>query len=212
MALASDTRPAVLLTGFGPFPGVDENASGRLVEALAHVVAKRFPQKRIVAHVLPTQWAAAPVLLGRLYDTHNPMLVLHFGVTQGVTGFSIETQAQNKQGPHGDAIGALPRSPVMSAKGKTILPVSIPAPEILARLRRLAIPAQLSHDAGDYLCNCILYRSLELASRAGVAAGFIHIPADFASAKFDFEMAVAGGLEIVRACLGRPVANPRPPR
>ena len=206
MTKPHDTRPTILLTGFGPFPGVTKNVSAELIEALALVAQKRFPKRQVIAHVLPTEWQTAPVHLAALYKLHTPMLVLHFGVSLQATGFRIETQAHNTHGPIADDKGALPHSGLISSTGPAVLPVSVPAQTIVARLLALSVPAGLSHHAGTYLCNCVLYHSLERAGQeaALVRAGFVHIPTDFTHPQFDFDTALKGGLEIIRTCLGLP--------
>ena len=203
-----DTRPTILLTGFGPFPGIAKNASAELIEALALVAAKRLPKKRVIAHVLPTEWQTAPVQLAALYKLHTPVLALHFGVSKQATGFCIETQAHNTLGPIADAKGGLPLSGIISGTGPAVLPVSIPAQTIVKRLLALSVPAALSHNAGTYLCNCVLYHSLERARHqaAPLRAGFIHMPTDFTHPQFDFNTALKGALEIIRTCLGLPRA------
>jgi pyroglutamyl-peptidase len=166
-----NSRPTILLTGFGPFPGVAKNVSAELIEALALVAAKRFPKRQVIAHVLPTEWQTAPMQLAALYKMHTPMLVLHFGVSKQATGFCIETQAHNTHGPIADAMGGLPRSGIISGTGPAVLPVSVPAQTIVTRLLALSVPAGLSHNAGTYLCNCVLYHSLQKAlERAGQQA------------------------------------------
>lgn len=212
MTKPHDTRPAILLTGFGPFPGVAKNVSAELIEALALVAAKRLPKKRVIAHVLPTEWQTAPAQLAALYKTHTPMLVLHFGVSKQAKGFCIETQAHNTHGPIADAKGGLPQSGIISGTGPAVLPVSVPAQTIVKRLLALSVPAALSHNAGTYLCNCVLYHSLErelerARHQAALSrAGFIHMPTDFTHPQFDFNTALKGGLEIIRTCLGLPRA------
>jgi pyrrolidone-carboxylate peptidase len=70
----------------------------------------------------------------------------------------------------------------------------------------------------------VLYESLLLCAANGntAAAGFIHIPATLArrvtgrptgaeESTLDWENALAGGLEIVRVCLGRPAPVRRKP-
>jgi pyroglutamyl-peptidase len=47
--------------------------------------------------------------------------------------------------------------------------------DIVAALTEADFPATLSDDAGDYVCNTTLYRSLH-AAPAGRRVGFIHVP------------------------------------
>jgi pyroglutamyl-peptidase len=202
-------RPqTILLTGFGPFPGVPENISAVLVERLAAAAKRRFPRRRIVADVLATDWAAAPKQLAQLYAREQPFLALHFGVSERARGFVIETRAQNKCKSAPDATGVLPRSGCISETEPDALGVSLPAESILTRLRALSIPAQLSDDAGSYLCNAVLFHALCLAETGSepCATGFIHIPVLIPERRtartLDWDTAMAGGIEILRVCLG----------
>jgi pyroglutamyl-peptidase len=210
VATARDSRPTIILTGFGPFPGITQNASAQLIVEIARISSARFPKKRIVTHVLPTEWAAAPQQLAALYRTHAPILMLHFGVSERAAGFQVETQACNTQSPTYDASGALPDGAVIAHAGRDVLLARLPTEAIFNRLQHLGVPTRLSCNAGTYLCNSVFYRTLQWAERTGSQAGFIHIPTSFAPAKFDFDTAVMGGLEIMRTCLGRPpVRSPK---
>lgn len=200
-------RPAILITGFGPFPGVPVNASATLARRLGAVAARRFPRKRIVTEVIATEWAAAPRQIARLYAVEQPVLAVHFGVSREAKGFVIETVARNACRPSADAAGKAPESSVVSACDPDVLPTALPAQNIVERLRALAIPAIESTDAGGYLCNTVMFHALcqARAMPQPARAGFIHIPADIPDAGddgvFDWPMALAGGLEILRTCL-----------
>lgn len=210
----------ILITGFGPFPGVPENVSALFAVKLAHLAARRFRGRRVVSRVLPTEWEAAPRRLIELYRRERPHLALHFGVSEGAHGFAVEMMANNLASPSPDAAGLLPLFPKLAPDGPAVLASPIPAPEIVARLTGLGLPARLSEDAGTYLCNAVLYTGLLSASRAGrTRTGFIHIPARLlephatgagprqkrtAAAPLAWDGALLGGLEIIRACLGLP--------
>lgn len=206
----------ILLTGFGPFPGVPENASSILVPKLAHLVARRFRGHRVIARILPTEWEAAPERLRACYTREKPCIGLHFGVSERATGFVIETLARNVRDALPDAAGAIPPAACIIEKGPERLIATVPADEIVARLGALGLPVRLSTDAGAYLCNAALYTALRLATEGRVppSVGFIHIPsmlerrgaaAAVRKGHLDWEGALAGGLEIIRACLGRPL-------
>ena len=49
-------RTSVLITGFGPFPGVPSNATMQLLPQLAQVAPKSFPDVHFAFEVLPTEW------------------------------------------------------------------------------------------------------------------------------------------------------------
>ena len=196
-------RKTVLLTGFGPFPGVSDNASARLVEALALQAPNVFPRIDIHAEVLSTEWQAGPERLDALVAGIRPNLMLHFGVAQGCTGFRIETRAQNACHVKEDAAGLKPASTWLIENGAPSRSVTLPGKQIVARLTEIGLPAQLSDDAGGYLCNAVLYHALSYAEAAphNCQAGFIHIPPDLTGPPLTFDDAVTGSLEILQLCL-----------
>lgn len=215
-------RDTILLTGFGPFPGVSENASERFVPKLAHLAARRFSAHRVVARILPTEWEKAPQRLKMLYERERPKLVLHFGVSASATSYVVETVARNTRKAAADAAGALPRDDVVMHGGPDTISARLPASDITARLAALRIPAVVSDDAGAYLCNTVFYRSLLYAEEIErpEAVGFFHIPqviepalikarSKTAEMRFDWGTALVGGLEIIRTCLGRPPPSRR---
>jgi pyroglutamyl-peptidase len=211
-ALGAVTR--VLITGFGPFPGVPVNASMGLLHELAHAAPRLFPSARFSTAVLATEWREAPLRLDRLVAAVNPDLALHFGVSARARGFEIEARAHNACCPTADAAGALPAFAKLDAAGAEHLAATLPVNLIAARLRRIGIPAFVSRDAGSYLCNATLYHSLRLArSSSRRRVGFIHIPASLAGAgscrpggscPLTWDAAISGAIELLAVCLGRP--------
>ncbi len=200
--MTRDERPSVLLTGFGPFPGVPSNASGVLAGRLAEAARARFPARRFSAETLPAEWRAAPRRLTALLDEARPVLSLHFGVSQAALGFVIETHARNAARPAPDARGAPPRGPRVIENGADSLPATFPADAILANLLAAGLPARLSRDAGAYLCNAVLYHALHRGAARPEMTGFVHIPESLARANsLDWENAIKGGLAILEACL-----------
>jgi pyroglutamyl-peptidase len=202
MPSSIDPHPNVLLTGFGPFPGVRENLSGSLAERLGFRARTLLPQFRFVVAVLPTEWVRAPQMVNELYERHNPILALHFGVSSKALGFRIETEASNFCRMSADDAGNFPALTQVLDGGASALPVSIDAASIVMRLNERDHHASLSDDAGGYLCNAVLYHSLVEAERRarGCRVGFVHIPAD-AGLLSPFDVAVSGALEILKFAL-----------
>ena len=222
IAPMQDARTTVLITGFGPFPGVPVNATMQLVPELARAAAGQFAGVRIATEVLATEWAAAPRQLDALLAEIEPDLVLHFGVSSRARGFEVETRARNVCTASPDAAGTLPSGTAIRDGGAEFAAASLPVQHIVTRLRRRGIPAFVSRDAGGYLCNATLYHSLGCARDApGRRVGFIHIPATLGrpggsnrgrvgGRALTWEQAHAGGLEILAACLpGRSLLLPR---
>jgi pyroglutamyl-peptidase len=196
---------AILITGFGPFPGVAHNISGDYAHELAGVVAQRFPKRRVIAHVLPVEWGRTLRDLSDVCERERPELLLNFGVSGMARGFVIEQVAQNACGSSVDACGAVARGRYVTKKSDPAsLASRLPDQHILMRLTALGIPARLSDDAGTYLCNAVFYQSVCLPNEDSdpqVISGFIHMPPLY-SRDFSHERALQGGLEIVRVCLG----------
>lgn len=203
MTNAVDTRPTVLLTGFGPFPGVRRNASGDLVRALTRRARRDLPDYCFASAILPTEWDRAPGLIASLHARHAPRLALHFGVAAGAHGFRIETEARNFCRSLPDAAGCSPALPRLEDNSTTVRTVTIAARSIAAALASKGYPVSLSNDAGGYLCNAALYHSLALAEGRGgdCRVGFVHIPADLTRPPLELAEATAGALEIIKFAL-----------
>ncbi|MEL6374047.1 MAG: hypothetical protein AAFR04_08760 [Pseudomonadota bacterium] len=173
----------LMVTGFGPFPGVADNASARLVSALAahraaHQQGEALSQVPLIAAVLPTCWDEGLAMAADLVLTHRPRAVLHFGVSSRAQGFEIELIARNATCAVEDAAGDLPALTLLQYGGPPRCRATIPVLAMVERLRLLSIPAVASRDAGLYLCNAVMYQTLGLAARHALPlhAGFIHIP------------------------------------
>ncbi len=217
MPINSTDRPTILLTGFGPFPSVGANATSVLVPPLAEAAQRALGGVRIAAYILPTEWASSLGLLQELIDDLRPTVALHFGVSSRATGFEVETRGRNVCCLSEDAAGLLPADCCISVDGPDYLPTTLPASHIVTRLRRRGLPAQISRDAGGYLCNALLYRSLELARQHGrpQRTGFVHLPVTLVSERLpereprvfnglDWAGVIEGGVEIISSALGRP--------
>lgn len=199
----TNLRPTILLTGFGPFPGVEENISGRLIVTLAKQARAEFPDYRIRSSVLPTEWHTAPKRVTALFQNHLPVLALHFGVTKEANGFRLETRGLNICRGSEDAAGCMPLSPELVAEGARAHAATLPVVSIARHLEARGFPVSISDDAGGYLCNAVLYHALQTVAVSGrpCRVGFVHIPPDLSRPPLSFEAAVAGSLEIIRCGL-----------
>jgi pyroglutamyl-peptidase len=197
-----------LLTGFGSFPGIADNATAALVPALAAAARKRFTDHDIVDEVLPVAWADVPQILSRLIADNDAALALHFGVAKEARGFQIECLGRNHCDARYDATGALPVAGQLVGDGPATLSATFPVERIIARLESAGHPCSTSDNAGGYLCNAVLYHSLTAATSRPTPhlAGFIHLPASLSDAAaserpLSWDDALAGSIEIIAACL-----------
>jgi pyroglutamyl-peptidase len=202
-------RRVILLTGFGPFPGVPDNATARLVPRLAKAARELFPAYDVLAEVLPAEWTAAPRKVADLLARPGPVLAVHFGVSKHAEGFRIERVGRNHCKVTADAAGCLPLGEYVIHGAPAELASTLPADRIVERLVRLGVPARTSTDAGGFLCNALLYHSLAAteALKEPPLVGFVHLPVELPERSphpgchLDMLGAMAGGLEIIAECI-----------
>lgn len=161
----------LLVTGFGPFPGMPRNPSALVVAALARHRAA-FARKHIVlsTQILPVLYDLAAAFS----PAPAPDVIVHIGVAGRRRELSIETVAHNRRSPrHPDASGRAPTVLRSGAITRHAIRAEWGARILAMTLRRAGVPASPSRDAGAYVCNALLYRSLD--SKCAPAL-FIHIP------------------------------------
>ncbi len=165
----------ILVTAFGAFPGAPVNPT----MSIARYLEKRrralgLTGIEIVTHVLPVVFAGTYERLAGLYASLKPDIVLHLGLAGRRKTISVESRALNR-------LTILhPDAQRKTSGTMQILPAGDPqrrsrfAVEQLTRtISQAGAPARRSIDAGDYLCNQVLYLSLGLHSGP---CGFIHVP------------------------------------
>jgi pyroglutamyl-peptidase len=196
-------RPRVLLTGFGPFPGVPKNPSAWLAEKLAERRLTSEFDGEIHAQILPTEWDSA-ALMPRLYETLQPHVMIHFGVSERARAFRIERSAHNRAALREDAKGALPLGHVIRPDGPDRFDTKLSAAALATHLKRCGLQAVSSRSAGSYLCNFLYYHSLDWArgQTEQPLVLFVHIPPLSARAgPFSEEALLHGAHEILRFVL-----------
>lgn len=190
--------PKLLVTGFGPFPGAPKNPTEVLVRALGGEQPASLGATALKAVVLSTDYRRSWATLRGIYGRFQPDVVVHFGLAGQAKAIHIETVGMNLIDPKKpDVSGYAPRAGQARRGGPKKRSVTLPAESILAALKRGRIAAQLSDDAGDYVCNATLYRSLH-AAPAGRAVGFIHVPPDLTP-----DALLAAARTILRAACAR---------
>ena len=171
-------RPTVLITGFGPFPGVPENPSATLAFELCHQAQFHWPAYRFIPHVFSTEWQTIQSDLNRLCERENPALILHFGLGAQRSALHIERQARNHASGSEDASGCVSSSGKIHHSAPDRHQTNLPLFTILSDLQSHGINAHISSNAGSYLCNYLYYNSLQASSIQArpPLIGFFHIP------------------------------------
>ena len=168
----------ILITSFGPFPGAPFNPTGPLVARLARLRRPALAGVRIVTHIFPTSYAAVDRELPALLGKYRPDALLMFGLASRTRHLRVETRARNALSRSPDVGGVAARAFVIAPGRARSLMLPVPARELLAAARGAHVPAALSREAGNYLCNYLCWRSAETARKDNGPrlAAFIHVP------------------------------------
>jgi pyroglutamyl-peptidase len=201
-------RPRLLLTGFGPFPGAPDNPTGPLIRALAPRL--RREGLRVSTHVFETTYKAVDRDLPRLLKRIKPDALLMFGLAGKARALRVETKARNRIARLPDASFAIPKSRKISVEPTTSLPIRAPRTALLHAAKTGGLPARLSVNAGDYLCNYLYWHALIAAAKENGPgkAAFIHVP--LPSKRFTLDRMIESGKAIARVMLA--ASHPSRPR
>jgi pyroglutamyl-peptidase len=166
----------VVIAAFGPFPGAPSNPSGRLATVLARRRRPALAGIEITTHIFATAYAAVDRDLSELL-ARKPDVLLIFGLAGRRRHVCIETRARNARSVlFPDASGWRPKRAVIEPAQRA-LTGNAPFPRLVnALLRRVALPARLSRDAGAYLCNYAYWRALQAVRGGRPLVQFVHIP------------------------------------
>ena len=177
--MAARKRLRILVAGFGPFPGAPVNPTSRLVRALARRPRPASERVEVICHVFSTRYRAVDRALPKLIKQHRPDAMLMFGLATRSRAIRIEMQARNRISHHPDAGGFTPGPCAIETGAPRVLPVRADPEALLSAAQSAALPARLSRDAGDYLCNYTLWRVLRSGEQASgpAFAAFVHVPA-----------------------------------
>ena len=170
------TERRLLLTGFAPWADNAENPAQWLAERLD---GWRAGDLHVAGLVLPVAHVAAGATVAAALRDLRPSAVLHLGLAAGRPGLTVERWAHNVADfviP--DTAGAQPRDePLREGRPERLAAVL----DVAAAVRALDAgdaPAAASDSAGTYVCNALLYRTLDWAANERYAGpvGFVHLP------------------------------------
>ncbi len=161
-----------MVTGFGAFPGVPENPTQALLAHCTADPASLPPGTRLA--LLDVAYQTVPAAIDELLGL-APAALLMTGYSHRATGVMVEACATGFcAADKPDALGHLPAN----LAGDTLFsPANLSA--LVALLTGTGIPAAISHDAGQYLCNFSYRHALARVAERGLATQvlFVHLPA-----------------------------------
>ena len=157
----------IILTGFGTFGDLASNPSEKLINSLKSELQDELYQLFVlpVSYSYCSDWS-------KVHISESTSLVIHFGVSAKSEVIQLETTGRNVIGTTKDIDGSIPGIKVIE-HGPDTIQTELDLDRVCKELQKNCFKCELSDNAGDYLCNYILYKSLTIAPGKSL---FVHIP------------------------------------
>ena len=166
----------ILVTGFEPFGGETVNASW---EAARRLDGWRCGDHVAIAVMLPCVYDASVDAFAEAFERLKPHAALMTGQAARRGLVCVERFARNVvNGATPDNRGRV-RAATELDDGPERLEATVPVDEISRAVHGAGVPARVSTNAGDYVCNHLYYGALAFVRRVSPAtpAVFLHLPA-----------------------------------
>ena len=188
MATTPNQARTLLLTFFGPFPGVPVNPTVALAEGAQRLLARMRPDLNVITRELPVSYDGSSTALRAALQDVQPDALISLGVAVGRDVVSLEQVAINLDSAgiednDGDQRCDEPIAP----GGQEAYFSSLPVRASFERLRAAGEPVEISYTAGTYVCNHVFYEGQRISRELGLSipAGFVHVPAICADGEED---------------------------
>jgi pyroglutamyl-peptidase len=168
----------VLVTGFDAFAGESLNPSWEICTRLPSTIAGL----RVETCRVPCEFRHAIDIVTAAIDRLQPSLVICLGLAGGRAHLGVERVAINVDDARiADNAGARPIDEPIAIDGPPAYFATLPVKAMVAAMRAVGVPSEVSNSAGTYVCNHLMYGVLHhLATlsqgRGRIRAGFIHVP------------------------------------
>lgn len=188
MATTPNQARTLLLTYFGPFPGVPVNPTVALAEGAQRLLTRMRPDLNVITRELPVSYDGSSTALRAALQDVQPDALISLGVAVGRDMVSLEQVAINLDSAgiednDGDQRCDEPIAP----GGQEAYFSSLPVRASFERLRAAGEPVEISYTAGTYVCNHVFYEGQRISRELGLSipAGFVHVPAICADGEED---------------------------
>jgi len=164
----------VLLTGFEPFFTYEVNPSELIVEALNGLVIDNVT---VYSVVLPVNFSSSFVAIKAAIAEVEPVAILSLGLNAGARGFQVENIGFNlRKRPRSDLLWFLPNR--LDVDGCLVQVCTVDTGAVVAALRDEGFLVRQSFYAGLFVCNSVLYNTLNFLdeNNVDVPMGFMHVP------------------------------------
>ena len=158
----------ILVTAFEPFGTIKTNSS---LEVVNKIISKHELKKVI----LPVKLNTSYEILQQEIMKFNPEIIILCGQAASRKVISIETTARNlitKKVSLDDEVDV--NNNIIIDNASSCYYSKFPTEEAFRRLASLGIPAELSSDAGEYICNALYFKTMHY--HQNIPSVFIHFP------------------------------------
>lgn len=168
----ANEKKRVLITAFMPFGGDSLNPTETALAMLPGTIGGATLEKLL----LPVEFKRAAELAAKGFERLSPAAVIMLGQAGGRKAVTPELYAKNVMDARiPDNAGYKPEGIPIAPDGAERLSSTLPVNGIVEAIRSAGIPAEVSQDAGTYVCNALMYSMLRL-TEGKLPAGFIHVP------------------------------------
>ncbi len=169
---ANEHADVILVTGFKPFGEYTINPSQIIAEALN---GQTLQNKTILAIILPVNFSLSKGILQNALKQYQPQVILNLGLAGRSRCIHIEHVALNLGRGINDR-WHLPQR--LNHEGPWFYTSTYNTDAIVAAIRDASIPVRKSFSAGLYVCNAVMYYTLQYTyeNNQCTPAGFIHVP------------------------------------
>ena len=163
----------LLVTGFDPFGGEAVNPSREAVFSLPEVIV----EYELTRLEVPTVFGLAAETVLAVAEDLRPDAILCVGQAGGRSAITPEVVAINlREASIPDNEGNRPVNLPVVPDGPAAYFSTLPVRDMVASIKELGLPAQLSYSAGAFVCNDLLYTLLHRYAGTSVLVGFVHVP------------------------------------
>ena len=165
----------LLLTAFDPFGGEKINPAQEAVR----LVGEQIGPVQVIKCDVPTVFDESIRVVTKAIESCRPDAVLCVGQAGGRASLTPERVAINIDDARiPDNAGNRPVDRVIRPDGAAAYFSTLPVKAMVAAIREIGLPADLSNTAGTFVCNHLMYGVLYTVEKMypGIRGGFMHVP------------------------------------
>ncbi|MCJ7841040.1 pyroglutamyl-peptidase I [Lederbergia sp. NSJ-179] len=166
----------VLLTGFDPFGTDVINPASEAIKQLNGLIIENV---ELITVEVPTVFHRSREVVIQAIEFFQPDVVICVGQAGGRAQITPERIAINLDDARiADNEGQQPIDEPIIENGPAAYWSTLPVKRMVHQIRKMGIPASVSHTAGTFVCNHLFYGVMHYLSEHAphIRGGFIHIP------------------------------------